>query len=441
MSDNTSLNPGAAGDLIATDELTTINGAAATFGLKVQRTKVGFGTDGVFTDASAINPLPTQDVATGQFGELRTVEKTPVIELSSSYGLSAYRDTVTLVSAGTATNVAGENCLSISGPTDSATLDSAERGRYMPGYSAEIGVGLRLPVAPVGNQVVIWGYSDAADGFYFGHDATGLYVARLAGGVETRVRQVNWNGDKLDGSGVSGQTLTMSRGNIFQIVFSWYGYGAIEFIVVRTDVMGRQRSVIVHRMAVDGSTSIQQPNLPVRVKVANNGTTAALNTYVGGRQFSVIGRYIPNERLTTVNRLSLAAIGTTSLPMLSVRHKPAFVSVPVRVAFVELVSDGSAMLEVYLNASLTGPSFGVIPKISAAETALEMSISATAITGGNLIYSSLISATGSGVSRSGSSGTRGLSIYIPALLPVTVAIRAITGTVTASVLVGMQEDW
>lgn len=58
MADNTTLNTGTGGDLIASDELTTINGAAATAGLKVQRTKVGFGVDGTFTDASESSPMP-----------------------------------------------------------------------------------------------------------------------------------------------------------------------------------------------------------------------------------------------------------------------------------------------------------------------------------------------------------------------------------------------
>jgi len=440
MPDNTTLNPGAGGDVYASDEVATLNGSAS-FGVKVQRVKVMHGTDGTAIDASIADPMPTQDAATGQFGELRTVEKTPIVELASSYGLSAYRDIVVLAGTGAATTSAGEHLLSVSGATDAVTLDSAERGRYKPGYSAEIGIGLRMPSAPIGNQVVTWGYVDAADGFYFGRDATGLYVARLAGGVQTIVRQSAWNADKLDGTGASGQTLAMSRGNIFQIVFSWYGYGAIEFIAVRTDAAGRQRPVIVHRMTVDGSPSIQNPNLPIRIRAANNGTAAALSVLVGGRQFSVIGRYIPNERLTTVNRLSAASIGTTSVPLLSVRHKAAFVSVPVRVAFVELVCDASAVLEIYLNATLTGSSFGVIPGIAGGETALELSTSATAITGGNLIYSSLITASGSGVSRAGSSTPRGLSIYIPALLPVTVALRTFSGLGTASVLLGMSEEW
>lgn len=55
MADN-SLQNGT--DKIATDELTLINGLAAEVGLKVQRTKMGFGPDGSLTDVASTNPLP-----------------------------------------------------------------------------------------------------------------------------------------------------------------------------------------------------------------------------------------------------------------------------------------------------------------------------------------------------------------------------------------------
>ena len=58
MSDNTQLNTGTGGDLIATDELTQLNGAAAPAGLKVQRVKVGFGPDGNLQDVTDAAPLP-----------------------------------------------------------------------------------------------------------------------------------------------------------------------------------------------------------------------------------------------------------------------------------------------------------------------------------------------------------------------------------------------
>ena len=51
-----------AGDKISTDELVTLNGAAVPAGgEKVQRFKVGFGSDSVLRDVDAANPLPVSN--------------------------------------------------------------------------------------------------------------------------------------------------------------------------------------------------------------------------------------------------------------------------------------------------------------------------------------------------------------------------------------------
>jgi hypothetical protein len=57
MADNTTLNTGSGGDVIATDDLTTLNGGAVS-GFKVQRVKVGYGSDASLRDVDSSNPLP-----------------------------------------------------------------------------------------------------------------------------------------------------------------------------------------------------------------------------------------------------------------------------------------------------------------------------------------------------------------------------------------------
>ena len=59
MADN-SLTSG--GDNLATDDLATINGGA-TSGVKVQRTKVGFGSDSDLRDVDATHGLPPGRIA------------------------------------------------------------------------------------------------------------------------------------------------------------------------------------------------------------------------------------------------------------------------------------------------------------------------------------------------------------------------------------------
>lgn len=58
MADNTTLAAATGGDVIATDDVTTLNGAAST-GIKVQRVKATFGDDGTARDVSAAFPMPS----------------------------------------------------------------------------------------------------------------------------------------------------------------------------------------------------------------------------------------------------------------------------------------------------------------------------------------------------------------------------------------------
>lgn len=53
MTDNTTLNTGSGGDVIATDDIS---------GVKHQRVKVEFGADGTASDVSVTNPLPIQEL-------------------------------------------------------------------------------------------------------------------------------------------------------------------------------------------------------------------------------------------------------------------------------------------------------------------------------------------------------------------------------------------
>ena len=57
MADNVLLNPGAGGDSLAADQVSTLNGAASSVP-KVQRAKLTFGPPGTATDVDASHPLP-----------------------------------------------------------------------------------------------------------------------------------------------------------------------------------------------------------------------------------------------------------------------------------------------------------------------------------------------------------------------------------------------
>jgi len=325
--------------------------------------------------------------------------------------------------------------------TDSAIVDTVEIGRYMPGYSAQAGVGIRIPTLPTGNQYAVWGYLNDNNGLYFGVDSEGIYVAQLSGGVETKTYQSDWNVDPLNGAGPSALTLSLSQGNIFQITFSWYGYGVIEFQLVLADANNRQKVFTVHRFVPSNSVSIQNPNLPIRIEANNDGTATAFNVYIGGRQFSIIGEYVAHERITPAKRLNVTGITTTLTPIISFRRKSGFESIPTRVEDAVLITSGNTLLELYTNSTLTTPSWTSIQGVATTETILEVDYTAATMSGGNLDYSALVQASGSGGFRGGSVTLQGLSLPLPLMQPVTLAARSLSGTVDVSAILTMFEEW
>ncbi len=378
------------------------------------------------------------------FGEIRVAEQTQQINLKSIYGISVLRDVVTENASATVTNGNAEYRLkTTANGTDVAILESAERGRYIAGQSAFAGMGVRLSDVVTGDQVVYWGYYDENNGFGFGANSSGAFVFRRSNGVETKTYQTNWNIDKADGTGPSSFLWNAADGLIYQISFSWYGYGVIEYNIIAWVGKSQQRVITLHRERITGSVSIENPNLPLRAEVNNNGEAAAFDSlYVAGRQFSVLGKFDPFRRISSERRLSLGSIATTFLPLVTMRRKSAFSSVSAKVQGFDIITDFDAVVEVRINGSLSGASYNTPSDHTASETAMESDVSATAITGGEIIYQTLIDSSGTGLSAGGSATIILSDIDLVREQPVTVCIRRISGTGgTASCVLRIAEEW
>ncbi|MDQ0655796.1 hypothetical protein [Paenibacillus sp. W2I17] len=387
-----------------------------------------------------------------QFDELRIAQKTPIVELTSVYGLSILRDAVTTTGAGTVTNNATEyNLSNTASGVDSAILESVLRGRYEPGYAGEAGIGVRIPSLPIGNQVAQWGLFDTQNGAFFGVNSTTVFVTVRRAGVDTTVPQSLWNVDPLNGTGPSGATLNLSKGNIYQIVFTWYGYGVIEFRVVIPDpVTLAQEVVTVHRFSPTGQTSFVDPNLPLRAQVANNGTGAAYSIFVGGRQYSIIGKYEPTYRVTSERR-RITNVTSTLTPVISFTRKAVFPagsartnSVQVNLEEINVISTVDLSYQVLVGGTLNGafvnyPTATTI--IPDSETALLVNNTSTTITGGEVVFQGI---TGGGAGNTTIlASSELLDFTLPENQVVTLAVLNIggPGSNTVDVVFRVTESW
>ena len=350
---------------------------------------------GNLTVAGTVTSLCSK-VPTDPFGDLRTVQRVSVLDIKSTFGLSTLRDVSAVVGTGAVTGTVGtpEIALTVAAASDSATLQTAERGCFVSGFGVEAGIAVRLSSATLsGNQRARWGYYDGVDGAFFQLSSTGLALGVSRASVETIVSQSAWNVDKLDGTGPSGLTLDVTRGAVFQVVLSC-GYGAVAWRVALPNAVGAQVVQTLHTFYPSGATSIATPHLPVYAALANLGTAGSNTMYVAGRAVSVIGPVpVPTKRLTTAYALNVTLSKASGfLPILSVSRKTGYVGNPMRVASVDFIAGNGCAYELRAGSTLTGASYGPFPDTVATETAMQLDTTATAGSGGVVIYAGIVAA-------------------------------------------------
>lgn len=325
------------------------------------------------------------------FDEVLVGERNSIFNLKPTWGTSVFRDAESVSGTGaTIGETGGELRLQTGTSTNGfAKIRTRQRGVYKPGQAGEIGIGIRIPVQPTSTAYAEWGYFDDDNGIGYGYDATGLYVFYKTGGTKTKTYQTNWNVDTMDGTGISGLTLDVSDGLVYQIEFVWYGYGSIRYFINMNKNNVKQRFE-VHRTNVEGALTIVDPNQYINIEAYNGAdSTTNLNVYLGGRQFSTIGGFGENQRRPVLEKLSnyTTPTNTNWLPLIAVRKKSTFGpsnrNNSVTAIFKESVvaSDGEVETRVTFGGTTSNLAWATPETWAASETACEVKVTGgTALT-------------------------------------------------------------
>jgi hypothetical protein len=174
------------------------------------------------------------------------------------------------------------------------------------------------------------GYFGAANGIYFERDGTTLYMVErssVSGSVaNTRVAQVDWNQDKLDGTGPSGLILDATKAQILYMDIEWLGLGTVRTGFVIDGVF-----VPVHNFNhanLVTTTYITTASLPLRYEMRNNGATGSSSTLkqVCSTVISEGGYELRGSQLTIGTGITAPRTLTTAAteyPIVSIRLKSA----------------------------------------------------------------------------------------------------------------------
>lgn len=231
----------------------------------------------VSASAQVYSAIPEPAAARDAFERWRVSSPQTLYDAQFTYGLQPLLfDTITVGSnitiAHDATNRLAKMQFASSPSGSTVAMQSFEFIRYQPGKSQQIFVTFNL-WGGQSNVVKFAGYSDGENGIEFlmnGTTPTFRILSSTDKGTQT-VAQSNWNIDKLDGTGVSGDSLDLTKLQILVIDFQALYVGRVR---VGFDIDGQVKYAHEFLHANDGG---QYPyfataNLPIRVGMTSSAT-------------------------------------------------------------------------------------------------------------------------------------------------------------------------
>ena len=340
--------------------------------------------------------VTTQPVSLGgtnldAFGRLRISQPYTLFDSSNRYAIDDQFDTST-VTGGSITFLPNEAAVRM----DVTTASGAEVVRqtyrsmlYQPGKGLLVLATFVMNAAKTNLRQRV-GYFGTQNGLYFElNNTTKAFVMRtyVGGSVDNttrRVEQSAWNGDKLDGTGASGLTLDLTKPQILWFDFEWLGVGNVrcgfiingQYIVCHT-----YQTANVYGTSVYMTTAI----LPIRYEITNTAATADASylKQICSSVMSEGGLEPASIDHVAIRSTSLTSVGTTLLPLVSIRLASTALGAVVLPSAVKVIPTSADNFEIQLvkNATLTGASYSAV----ASDANVEYDVSSTAMSRGTIV--------------------------------------------------------
>lgn len=279
----------------------------------------------------------TDSASIDAFSRWRTSEPNYVFDTNFQYDLQPLvYQAVTAQSGATVTHDStNRNALMTlsSTPTGGkAYMQTYEHFRYQAGRSQLIFQTFNF-VETKTNTLKFVGYGDGSNGIELQLSDSTLQLALLSDTAkgDEAVAQADWNIDKMDGTGVSGKTIDITRTQIFVIDFQWLGVGRVR---CGFDIDGVLYYVHEFKHAnIQEVAYMQTANLPIRAGMTCTDTVSTTMRYICASVSSEGGE-------TDVGGYNFSAEGTVTASsgarthILSLRPKTTFNSITNRTKLV-----------------------------------------------------------------------------------------------------------
>ena len=351
-----------------------------------------------------INRFPVS-VNPDAFGRTRVSNPLTLFDSSHRYRDNNLWDSLIVGTGSTVGFVTAQGLINIGIGTTSGSSVVRETTKvfsYQPGKSLLV-LNTFVMNSPKENLRQRVGYFGADNGIYLqtsGIGSTSIsFVERsLSTGTETVVPQTEWNIDKLDGTGVSGYTLDISKAQILYMDIEWLGLGTVRVGFVIDGNFVHCHSF--HHANIIQSTYITTASLPLRYEIANTGITTSSSTLKqvcstviseGGYELRGLQQAV-NTPITAP--VDLPTPAGTYYPVLSIRLKssPNRLDAIVILTALSLMGTGNGPeynWQVRASATTTGGTW-----VSAGvDSAVEYKIDGGAVSGGRILASGFFSSS------------------------------------------------
>jgi hypothetical protein len=299
---------------------------------------------------------------------------------------------------------------------------------YQPGKSLQILTTFVMNTAKTNLRQRV-GYYGTDNGIYLelsGNTLSFVERSNTTGTItETRVNQADWNMDTMLGnvaSSPSGITLDISKAQILFIDVEWLGLGTVRCGFVINGQLIHCHSF--HHANLITSTYMTTASLPLRQEIKNLGTTASNSTFkqVCSTVISEGGYELRGAQQaigTTITAPKALATAGTFYPVVSIRLKSTVLDAVVILTAISILGRGNGVdfnWKVISDATITTSSW----TSAGDDSAVEYTISGTAISGGRVMAS--------GYLNSSNQGSPSIDILKEALFKFQLERNSFTGT-------------
>jgi hypothetical protein len=339
------------------------------------------------------------------FGRLRTADTGQRLDVEFIYDKQAdYFDEIT--NNGTVTHNANTRDLTLS-------ISDANNGTYSCMASHPI------PYTPGNSQLIdITGVLDLSN--IGGGNAEVFLRSSISGSVSEQViEQSSWTNTVLD--------VDWSKSHIFQMSFQSLKVGTIQFLMVREGTPVKVAEIDNDNLRDSGYW--QLPSLPIYYKIYNDATYTYMEMGYGNDDNAIGFRYkIAANASATMSAICCTAksegggslrdlaglprsidsgivtktVSTTLVPLLSIRPKSTFLTFDNLILSIpksfNVSSDNPIRLIIVHDCTLTGASW---VNVDVNNSSMEYDVTASAFTGGHLVYSEYVTSNAKNTPSSG----------------------------------------